>query len=242
MADAMIDMLIVEDEPMAAKRLARFAREALGPRAGETTFARSLEEAIPLAESLSRGAILFLDLNLFGADGFDLLEIDVRSSARTIVVSADQSRAIEAFAYGVVDFIAKPFAKERVAQAIGRALEGRDPLAAPVEYLGGAPAGAGSGVAFAPLRDIIALHGADDYVEMELADGRRLLTRKSMHDLETMLGADFFRIHRSHIVNRAYVAGFNASEGSRYRLLLTTGATLPVGRSRVEDVKAWLKV
>ncbi len=57
-----------------------------------------------------------------------------------------------------------------------------------------------------------------------------------------MLGADFFRIHRSHIVNRAYVTGFKASKGSRYRLSLTIGAELPVGRSRADAVKAWLRI
>ncbi len=79
-------------------------------------------------------------------------------------------------------------------------------------------------------------------MEIELADGRRLLTRKSMRDLEIMLGANFFRIHRSYMVSRAYVAGFKAGQGSRYRLLLTIGAELSVGRSRVDAVIAWLKL
>ena len=73
LAVSVIDMLIVEDEPLVAKRLERFAREALGNQAGKSAFARSIEEATPLAECLSASAVLFLDLNLFGADGFDLL-------------------------------------------------------------------------------------------------------------------------------------------------------------------------
>ncbi len=238
----MIDMLIIEDEPLVAKRLERFAREALGEQAGKSTFARSVEEATPFAERLPASAILFLDLNLFGVDGFDLLEIDIRSPAHTIVVSADQSRAVEAFAHGVVDFVAKPFTKERIAQAIDRALTGRDPLAKPIKYLGGAPAAAGSGVVFAPLADVVALHGADDYVEIELNSGKRLLTRKNMAELEAMLGSDFFRIHRSHMVNRRYASEFRPQSGSRYRLILSTGAALPVGRGRVDALKHWLSI
>lgn len=237
----MIDMLIVEDEPMAAKRLERFARDALGHRAGASAFARSLEEALALAEHLSESAILFLDLNLFGANGFDLLEVDVRSSARAIVVSADSARAVDAFAHGVVDFVAKPFTRARVALAVDRALDGRDPLAAPAAYLGGAHA-SGRGVVFTPRDEIVALHGADDYVELERSDGRRLLTRKSMRDLAALLGPDFFRIHRSHIVNRAYVEAFRALPGSRYRLALNTGQSLPVGRARAPAVKNWLNI
>ncbi len=238
----MIDLLIVEDEPMAAQRLERFAREALGPKAGDSGFARSLQEAAKVAPRLTEKSILFLDLNLFGADGFEILKINAQTPARTIVVSADQSRAIEAFAHGVVDFVAKPFTKERIAQAVGRALAGRDPLAPPVEYIGGAGAKADAGVEFAPLSEVAALHGADDYTEIELAGGRRLLTRKSLQDLETALGPDFFRIHRSHIVNKAYVGKFLAFSGSRYQLTLTTGENVPVGRSRADDVRKWLGV
>lgn len=238
----MIDMLIVEDEPLVAKRLERFAREALGERAGKSAFARSVEEATPLAACLPASAVLFLDLNLFSADGFDLLEIDIRSPAQTIVVSADQSRAVEAFSHGVVDFVAKPFSKERIAQAINRALAGRDPLAPPIKFLGGAPATPGSGVIFAPLSDVVALHGADDYVEIELSSGKRLLTRKTMTELEAMLSQEFCRIHRSHMVNRAFATEFRAQSGSRYSLILSTGATLPVGRARVDDLKRWLDI
>ncbi len=238
----MIDLLIVEDEPLVAKRLERFAREALGKQAGKSAFARSVEEATPLAELLPASAVLFLDLNLFGVDGFDLLEIDIRSPARTIVVSADQSRAVDAFSYGVVDFVAKPFSKERIAQAIDRALAGRDPLAPPVKYLGGAPATPGSGVVFTPLGDVVALHGADDYVEIELSSGKRLLTRKTMIELEAMLGQEFCRIHRSHIVNRSYASEYRAQSGSRYSLILSTGAALPVGRARIDDLKRWLNI
>lgn len=238
----MIDMLIVEDEPLVAKRLERFAREALDSKAGKSAFARSVEEAVPLAERLPASAIIFLDLNLFGVDGFDLFEIDIRSPARTIVVSADQSRAVEAFSHGVVDFVAKPFSRERIGEAIDRALAGRDPLSEPIKHLGGAPAVAGAGIVFAPLADIVALHGADDYVEIELNCGKRLLTRKNMHDLELMLGADFFRIHRSHIANRRYVSEFRAQSGSRYQLILSTGAALPAGRARVDELKRWLDI
>jgi len=240
MAGGLIDFLIVEDEPPAAQRLKRFVSEALGARAGEAYFARNLEEAVPLAASLSENAILFLDLNLFGADGFDLFEIDVRSPARTVIVSADQSRAIEAYTYGVVDFVAKPFTQERVAQAVERALSGRDPLAAPVRQLGGAPPE--GGVAFAMLPEIVAFHGADDYVEIELSSGRRLLTRKSLNLLETMLGDDFFRIHRSHIANRKYIDAFKAFPGSSYKVSLKSGDSLPVGRNRTDAVKRWLEV
>ena len=236
----MIDMLIVEDEPLVAKRLERFVREALGERAGSCAYARSINEAIPLAEKLPASALLFLDLNLFGADGFELFEIDVRSPARTIVVSADETRAVEAFAHGVVDFVAKPFTRERIAQAVERALEGRDPVAPPMEYISGAnPAG---GVTSAPLAEVVALHGADDYVEIELNDGRRLLTRKTMRDLADLLRGDFLRIHRSHIVNRAYVGEFRAQAASRYELAMKNGAALPVGRIRVDEVRRWLNV
>ncbi|WDI30198.1 LytTR family DNA-binding domain-containing protein [Hyphococcus flavus] len=242
MARQLIDILVVEDEPLAAQRLERFAKSALGDQFGQSEFARNLNEAIPLASQLSEHALMFLDLNLFGADGFDVFGVDAQSPARTIVVSADQSRAVEAFSHGVVDFVAKPFTQERIFQAVERALNGRNPLAPPLEYLGGMQGKAGSGVSFADLNSVVALHGADDFVEIELDDGRVLLNRKTMQELDKLLGSDFYRIHKSHIVNRTYVKEFLSLSGSRYQLLLQDGRALPIGRSRVEQVRKWLGI
>lgn len=67
--------------------------------------------------------LLFLDLNLSGEDGFEVLKSVVSESYQRIVISAYKDRAIEAFEYGVLDFVAKPFTEDRLVLACKRVSE-----------------------------------------------------------------------------------------------------------------------
>src|SRR5690606_23462246 len=93
------------------------------------------------------------------------------------------------------------------------------------------------GVERVRLVDIVAVLGADDYVELHLADGRSLLHAARLDRLEASLPSSFRRIHRSAIANLSYARGYERA-GGRLHLLLQTGAPLPISRSRVPAVKA----
>ncbi len=67
--------------------------------------------------------VLFLDLNLNGKDGFDLLKTSVSGAFHVIIISAHTEQALKAFEYGVLDFVGKPFNKERLARALDRVFE-----------------------------------------------------------------------------------------------------------------------
>lgn len=87
-----------------------------------------------------------------------------------------------------------------------------------------------------PLAQIIAVVGADDYVELRLADGRRLLHAARLDRLESELPGGFLRVHRSVIANLAFVQGFER-DGGRGRLLLAEGEALPISRNRLPAVR-----
>lgn len=84
--------------------------------------------------------------------------------------------------------------------------------------------------------DIIAVVGADDYVELRLADGRQLLHAARLDRLEAELPADFLRVHRSAIANLTHVRGYERDSG-RGRLLMRNGAPLPISRNRLRTVR-----
>jgi len=92
------------------------------------------------------------------------------------------------------------------------------------------------GVQRAPLDDIVAIVGADDYVELRLTNGRRLLHAARLDRLEKELPASFLRVHRSVIANLAHVQGFER-DGGRGRLLMDEGAPLPISRNRLPTVR-----
>lgn len=92
------------------------------------------------------------------------------------------------------------------------------------------------GVERVPLGDIVAVVGADDYVELRLTNGRRLLHAARLDRLEEELSASFLRVHRSVIANLAHVRGFER-DGGRGRLLMDEGAPLPISRNRLPTVR-----
>jgi len=92
------------------------------------------------------------------------------------------------------------------------------------------------GVELTPLRDIVAILGADDYAELRLQGGRSLLHAARLERLETQLPVGFVRVHRSVIANLAHVERLER-EGGRWRLHMSEGAALPVSRSRLAALR-----
>ena len=86
------------------------------------------------------------------------------------------------------------------------------------------------------LEEIVAIVGADDYVELRLTDGRQLLHAARLDRLEAELPASFLRVHRSAIANLTYVCGYER-DGGRGRLLMRKGRSLPVSRKRLGTVR-----
>ena len=228
-------IVIVEDEVMVARRLERLAHQAAGAPA-TIEVAHSLDQAAALLEGAAAdrsAAVVLLDLNLSGEDGFDLLKRAAAAPFQVVVVSASTDRAIEAFELGVADFVPKPFTAERLALAFER-VRGRGGPTQAVRHLAIADTGR---VELVALDDVVAIHGADAYSEGAAAGGRRLLHRKTLAVLEAMLPADFVRVHRSHIVNLRHAARLLAHGGGRHELVLTGGASVPVGRRHLDALR-----
>src|SRR5262249_43118490 len=127
-------VLIVEDEPLVSRRLAQFCRRILGDRLEWLGTTETFDAAqVTLTETPID--VLLLDLNLGGSKGMELLDANVAGSFHTIIVSANTEFALQAYEHGVIDFVAKPFSEERLAEAFRRAGEpgGRSPH--PARYL-----------------------------------------------------------------------------------------------------------
>lgn len=226
-------ILIVEDEPLLGQRLERFCREILGERVESVQLATHFEEAgARLAESPID--LLLLDLNLHNRDGMELLGASVAGSFHTIIVSANTDQALRAFEFGVLDFVPKPFSRERLAQALQRvtARDGRAACAA--KFLAVRKQGR---LEFVPIDDVLYVEGAGAYAELVLADGRRELHDKTLEKLHALLPPVFERIHKSYVVRWTAVKALHAREGNQHEVELHNGLRLPVGRTRYKELR-----
>ncbi len=226
-------ILIVEDESRIARRIERMTREIFGDALSSLTHINTLKEALAFIGNESLDLVL-LDLNLNGEDGFDLLTTAVSHSFHTIVVSAYKDQAITAFEYGVLDFVAKPFNKERLEKAFNR-LEAREKPETPIKYL--AIKGRHR-IQLIPIDDLVYIKGAGAYTELFLADGTKELHDKSLEKLEQMLSGSFERVHKSYLVRMSEVKEIIVASGSKYVARLKNGIEIPIGRTKYKDIKA----
>ena len=234
-----ITALIVEDEPLARRRLRELIRDVpwlqcLGEAANGRGAVTAIDELQP--------DLVFLDIQLPGCSGIDVLS-RVRHTPAVIFTTAHDQFAITAFELAALDYLLKPFGRERFARAIERArpfLE-RDAGTAGVERAREALTDGPLPRLFVrdagrivPLRvaSVEWLQACDDFVIVH-AGGRQFRVNLTLADLERRLDPRVFvRVHRSHLVNLDHVTSWTPYDGSRLQITLRTGRTLMASRQR----------
>ena len=222
-------LLLVEDEAAAARRLTRLVSEHCGGRVDIV----AIPDATAAIDCLrnERWDGILLDLNLGGADGFEILRAG--GDLPVIIVSAHADRSLEAFDHAVLDFVPKPVVPARLGKALDRLIASRQMARPPslmVRTAGRAE--------IVECDRIVRIEAADDYAELFLSDGRRLLHDDALVALERRLPAPFVRVHRSHIVNGGHVAAL-IRDGGGLLVELASGDSVPVGRRRQREVERW---
>lgn len=191
--------IIIDDERLARKEMRRLLAEfASITIAGE---AENLAEAINLIES-EKPDIVFLDIQLSGESGFDLLE-RVEHDFKLVFVTAFDAYAVRAFEVNAIDYLLKPVNPERLAKAIERLAEERvvGPLK-PLEFDDRIFLELGARSLFLKVCDISHIIAAGDYSEVFTRDKRKYLVEKPLREWEERLPEKhFLRIHRQAIVN-----------------------------------------
>lgn len=227
-------ILIIEDETRIAARIERMTRSFFAEKLERLDRFESIEEGLSFLADHEID-LLLLDLNLNGENGFSLLESVLSRSFHTIVISAYTEKAITAFEYGVLDFVAKPFDENRLVQAFLR-------ISSPgqekgLRFLAVKKAGE---ISMIEVQDLIYIKGAGIYTELHLNNGKLELHDKSLEKLEQLLPPTFERVHKSYIVAMDHCEKIMVNSGSKYELLLKNGELLPIGRTRYSQLKGKL--
>jgi two-component system LytT family response regulator len=197
-------------------------------------------EAVRAATELDPD-LLLLDIQMPGLSGFEVLELLEREVAVVFVTAYDE-HAVRAFEVHAVDYLVKPFSRERLAEALTQA---RKRLGQPQPWLpviagaarsGGLPVSRvlvreGPQVHVIPVETLDVVEARDDYVCLR-ARGREYRKQQTLGELAAQLDpAKFVRVHRSFIVNLDRVTRLERYAKDSRLAVLKDGTKLPVSRA-----------
>ncbi len=248
--EPMINAILVDDEPNNLENLAHLLKEHC-PQVTILGMAQSAGEAKKL---FARQApdVLFLDIEMPGQNGFQLLEALQPMQAEVIFVTAFGHYALKAIKYSALDYILKPISIEELQDAVQKAerkLASKQPesrLQNLLENLSGRnriPKIAlplSERVEFVPEDQILRCQSDNNYTNIYLMSGRRLLISKTLREFQDLLSEErFMRVHQSHLVNIDAISSLVRRDGGY--LEMTDGSQIPVSQNRRNEVWARLK-
>jgi len=239
-------ILIADDEAL-ARRTLREQLVGLG-WAGPIHEAQDGRAAIAVAND-QRPDLVFLDIVMPGATGLEVLE-RLDFEPKVIFTTAHDQYAVTAFELGALDYLLKPFGRDRLGHVLRRAQADLDWSTAPLlsrtresleqtSPLSRIFVRDGNRILPIPLASLERAQGADDYVTISTTTKQYLISVR-LSDLEGRLkGANFLRIHRSHLVNLEYVASIEPYDAARLQVVLKSGVRIVASRTgskRLRDI------
>lgn len=236
-----IKALIIEDEAP-ARELIRFMLSdhpeivIIGECGDGFCGAREIKEKHP--------DLIFLDIQMPKLTGFELLEV-IDEKPEVIFTTAFDQYAIRAFEMNAVDYLLKPFSKERFDDALAKAvnrLEKETPAHDNVEKLIAAASEAegyltrivfrkGAGIKIIPLNNVSYFAAEDDYVMIYYNEGKALKPKTMKYYEDHLPPTLFMRVHRSYIVNVEHINRLEPYSKDNYVAVLKSGEKIPVSRA-----------
>ena len=233
--------LIIDDEPLARSIVKEYLQEF--PQIEVLQECNDGFEGVKAIQQ-HKPDLVFLDIQMPKINGFEMLEL-VEEPPSVIFTTAYDEYAIKAFEFHAVDYLLKPFSKERFHQAMDKfqlneqiqktgtskllsAGNSKNNAERVVVKIAGK-------IRIIPVPDILYLEAADDYVKIHTADGS-FLKNKTMSFFEAALPG-FVRTHRSFMLNVNEVTRLEPYEKDGYLAILKSGARVPVSKSGYAKLK-----
>jgi two-component system LytT family response regulator len=200
---------------------------------------------------------IFLDINMPGEDGFEFLDSIEKDIYSVIFITAYEDYAIRAFKVNAIDYLLKPVDPDELRFAVAKAIHARqarqqasDTRIVYNESLENLKAQMltdspdiskitipdKNGFRIIHIRDIIYLEADTSYTVFHLADSEKIMASHSLAEYERLMHhADFFRIHKSYLINMNYLKGYNSNEG--YFAEMSDGTSLAISRRKLAEFR-----
>ena len=244
-----MNAIIIDDEPLARMVI----REYLASHSNITV----VEECGDGFEGVKaimqhQPGLIFLDIQMPKINGFEMLEL-VDNPPAVIFTTAFEEYAIKAFEAHAVDYLLKPFSKERFDKAVLKWQETKEKSAAGTKQLlesvsevhgnhNRVVVKENGKIKIIPVTQLQYLEAADDYVKLHTADGSYLKNKTMAYFEKALDAASFIRIHRSYIVNVLLITRLDPYEKETWLAVLSNGKKLPVSKTGYTKLKEVLGI
>lgn len=234
-----MNAIIIDDEPFASKNLHAILK-LFEQEVSVIAIASSAVEGIERIDEL-KPDLLFLDIEMPGGDGFEVLEKTSFKGYQVIFITAYSEYAIKALRMNALDYITKPVDPDELTAAIQRAKQnlGKQQSNTYQELINGHQKGrferlaipTMGGLKYIDLKEIIRLESSSNYTTIYTQKEKPTLVSKTLKSFDqTLSDSGFIRVHQSHLVNQQYITEFHRGDGSY--LVLSNKDKVPVSKSK----------
>ena len=241
----MIKTILIDDEPLARSIVSEYLKSY-----PEFTVVEECNDGFEGIKAISQHQpeLVFLDIQMPRVNGFEMLEL-IDEPPGVIFTTAFDEYAIKAFEAHAIDYLLKPFSKDRFDKALNKWLQQRQnrPTAARIPQRAGQPeeknrivVKEGVNIRIIPVGDIIYFEAYDDYVKI-YSQKEMFLKKKTMSYYEQTLDpSEFIRVHRSYILQLSQITRIEPLEKDSHVALLKTGAKIPLSKTGYAKLKTAL--
>lgn len=245
----MIKAVIIEDEEKARSNLMQILNE----------YCNNVVEVVDAQDSVKSGILaiqqhnpdlVFLDVQMQGETGFDLLEQIDKINFEIIFTTAHNEYAVRAFKFSAIDYLLKPVDIDELINAVAKTGEKirqhatKERYELVIENLKGQQSTfnkialpTAEGLIFVQVAEIIRCESEDNYTHFFLVDGERILVSKTIKYFEELLtDQDFFRVHQSHLININHIKEYHKGEGG-YAIMSDDSAVIVSRRKKEAFLK-----
>lgn len=246
----MLNAIIIDDENRAIKTLQLILNEYCKDVNVIDTANSALEAIKKINNKLPD--LIFLDIEMPNGNGFDVVEAFPKRNFDVIFVTAYNNYALKAIKFAVADYILKPIDIEEVVASINKIIErkkqsikNQPDLTTLIQNIKNQTQRKISipttnGIEFVLLNEILYVEADRSYCKIFLTQKRSIMISKSMNEIEQLLPEnEFIKIHKSHIVNLAFVKKLLRTDGGTVELI--DGTQLLIAKTKKEEFTSLLQ-